>query len=74
MLRLKPDLITSRRKAVVSILEKGPDVSKAEIERFRKLLTAWRKGEVGSTDDLLNFLDLYEQPLINALRLYAADK
>lgn len=49
-------------------------MSKAEVERFAVLIQKWHMGEVGSTDALLAFLEAYRQPLVNALRFYAADK
>ena len=49
-------------------------MSKAEVERFAKLMRAWDAGKVGSQDALLEFLSAYNQSLVNALRFYAADK
>lgn len=49
-------------------------MSKAEVERFAKLMRAWDKGEPGSQDALLAFLSLHSQSLVNALQFYAADK
>lgn len=49
-------------------------MSKDEIEKFARLLRDYRNGEVGGADALHSFLLAYEQPLINALRFYAADK
>lgn len=49
-------------------------MSKAEIERFASLMNAWHAGTPGSQDALLAFLSTYHNPLINALRFYAADK
>ena len=49
-------------------------MSKAEVERFAKLMRDWDKGEIGSQTALLEFLSVYNQSLVSALRFYAADK
>ncbi len=49
-------------------------MSKAEVERFARLMEAWHRGEPGSQDVLLAFLATYRWPLVNALKFYAADK
>lgn len=49
-------------------------MSKAEVERFAKLLKAWHMGEAGSQDALLAFLAMYRIPLVNALQFYSCDK
>jgi len=50
-------------------------MSKAEIEKFATLLNEWSAAPTeASQDALVTFLRLYRQPLVSALRLYAADK
>jgi hypothetical protein len=49
-------------------------MSAAEVEKFATLLREWNDGKAGSQDALLEFLSIYRQPLVNALRFYAADK
>jgi hypothetical protein len=51
-------------------------MSKAEVERFAKLLREWAKNpdSMEAQDRLHVFLADYEQSLISALRLYAHDK
>lgn len=58
----------------MSKAQETPVMSKAEVERFAKLLKAWHMGEAGSQDALLAFLAMYRIPLVNALQFYSCDK
>lgn len=49
-------------------------MNKAEVEKFAKLMRSWERDEPGSQNALLEFLSVYSQSLVSALRFYACDK
>lgn len=63
------------RRALSPRPQQRPEVmSKAEVEKFAALMRAHDRGEPGSDRALLDFLSLYSQSIVSALRFYAADK